>query len=74
MPPAVFERPPKPKTASGWARMEPAVSAPAYRSPDASPQEIMILIDGAERAMDGWTGLTDARRGSFLRVADIRSS
>ena len=32
----------------GHARRSSAASAPAYRSPDASPQEIMILIDEAD--------------------------
>src|SRR5215510_2482275 len=45
-PPAASRRcPPNPKiSAAGSRRCSSTASAPAYRSPDASPQEIMIRI------------------------------
>ena len=45
-PPAAARRwPPKPKiSADGTRRRSSAASAPAYRSPDASPHDIMIFI------------------------------
>src|SRR5687767_12865434 len=52
VPPAALRRgPPKPKiSASGTRRRSSLASAPAYRSPEASPHEIMIRMRALLRA------------------------